>query len=286
MREIIPLVSFPKSGNTWMRFLLANIFKRDENEEINFTNINEFSPTSINQDIAAFSCKSIDNAPIFIKEHANYNDMEEYEYSKAIYIYRNGLDTLKSYWHFTDAQSPGLYKNIDQFSKYYWAYCGHWGDHIESWLFNSAQKKKLKVLPVKYEDLRNNTFTVMERILTFLNLEIEPEIIKKAIENSDSKKMKNMDGSQDFMKSKRKNFHFVRNAKSGEAAETLPYNIVFRFLKYRPNFKIMQKFNYNIPIEIKNTQFKDKFEFENKIFLKLLLYKYKLISLISIKSVK
>lgn len=30
MNEIILLVSFPKSGNTWMPFILSNLFKKDE----------------------------------------------------------------------------------------------------------------------------------------------------------------------------------------------------------------------------------------------------------------
>ena len=34
--EIVPLVSFPKSGNTWVRFLLANLFKKDEDFKIDF----------------------------------------------------------------------------------------------------------------------------------------------------------------------------------------------------------------------------------------------------------
>jgi len=59
--EIIPFVSFPKSGNTWMRFILSNIFKNDD--DVNFNTINLISPTACSQDLDSFAKLLKCNAP-------------------------------------------------------------------------------------------------------------------------------------------------------------------------------------------------------------------------------
>ena len=275
MNELIPLISFPKSGNTWMRFLLANVFKKDIDEEINFSNINDFTLTSAFENMELCSKKIIEGAPIFIKEHANFYNMESYEYNKAIYIYRNGFDVLESYWHFTDAQSPGLYKDINQFSKCYWSYCGHWGEHLYSWMFES--QKNIQVLSIDYDQLKNNTRKVMEEVLSFLGYnDIESDRINNAIENSDSKKMKKLPGGQEFMKSKKENFHFVRKAMKDGAKDNLPSDCKHIFLKNKMNFEMMKHFNFISSKDL--NQYKGE-KIRNNIidqyYCKLLFWKYR-----------
>lgn len=241
MNNLIPLVSYPKSGNTWMRFLLANVFKRDREESITFKNINNFTATSIFDNLDIIKQNVIENGPIFIKEHADFNNIDNYDFKKGIYIYRNGFDVLYSYWHFTDAQSPGLFSNIKQFSRCYWEYCGHWGYHVNSWIFHKNNKE---IFPVCYEKLIENPVEVMVEVLNFLGYNIDENIIKKAVFESDKKNMKNLSGSDEFMKSKKKNFHFVRSGKINESKQNLPDFCKNYFLANNKNFEIMKNLNY------------------------------------------
>jgi hypothetical protein len=243
MNEIIPLVSFPKSGNTWMRFILSNIFKKDRNFEVNFHTINKISPTAHTQQLDDFSKLLKEGSPLFIKEHYDFFSMPYKNYNKVIYIYRNGFDTLLSYWHFRTAQSPDKYPNIETFSKYYWTEFGHWGEHLHSWLFE-AKKHNLLVYGIKYEELLKDPVNVICDCLNELGYSISKECINDAISLSTKDKMKKMNGSDKFMKSKVGGFHFVRSATIGEGEKELSKNCKENFLSYYKNFEMMYKFNY------------------------------------------
>ena len=92
--NVIYLASFPKSGNTWLRFLLANCL---QDGYVSFDNINELMPTSLSE------AKS-DNKIKFIKEHRVLNKVNNYKESKAILIIRNPFDCLASFYKFNNKQ--------------------------------------------------------------------------------------------------------------------------------------------------------------------------------------
>lgn len=241
MNEIIPLVSYPKSGNTWMRFILSNLFKKNESFDVNFKTINDISSTSHSEDHTKMLSLLKPGAPLFIKEHCNYYNMSYKTFDKAIYIYRNGFDTLLSYWHFKNAQSPGLYKNIENFSECYWGDFGHWGDNLFSWLQDTQTNKSHNVYPISYEYLMKEPVNAVKNCMEFLQYDISEGEIQKAIDLSSKEKMKEMDGSAAFMKSKVKDFHFVR---SGEVKKELPQTCQKEFISYQMNYDMMVKYKY------------------------------------------
>ena len=248
MNNIVPLVSFPKSGNTWMRFLLSNLFKKDKNLQINFNNINTFSPTSRYQNLNNFKNHLTAESPIFIKEHINFKDLEYDDFKKAIYIYRNGFDALLSYWHFTNARLPKKYANIETFSKYYWDYCGHWGDHIHSWLYSKKAQSSHSIYAISYEDLMLNPFKTLNDCLIFLGYEFSSQEIEKAIFLSSKEKMSAMENSAEFMKSRVKHFNFVRSATTNESKKNLPLAPKKEFMKNKRNYQLMVKLGYTAKI--------------------------------------
>ena len=83
------IVSYPKSGNTWLRFIIANMLTK---ELVTMKNIDEFVP-----DIYNFK-KQINakGEPRFIKTH----NVNLKQYPKTIYIHRDYRDVLVSYYHF------------------------------------------------------------------------------------------------------------------------------------------------------------------------------------------
>ena len=211
-REMIPIVSYPKSGNTYLRFLLANIVKKS-NKEITFDNINYF--TSTTPFISDINYKRIeknisDNSPILIKEHQFYGNHKDFKFNKVIYLYRDITNVIDSYYHFTNAQKPGLFKSPKDFVMNYWNYCGYWGAHVESWLGGDKISKDTTILAVSYENLVSNTKEEVLRIMNFLNLSVTEEKIEKAIYDSSKDKLRSMK-SDTFMNSKTNNFHFVRH---------------------------------------------------------------------------
>lgn len=272
----VPVISFPKSGNTWLRFVLANIYKRNYDDLIDFKNINEYTATSNDDDLIKIHSNLIPGSPVFIKQHSNYSNMEFHDYEKVIYIYRNGFDALYSYWHFVSAQSPGLYRTIEQFVNYYWSYCGHWGEHLCSWIDNPQVDSKHKVLAICYEEMLSDPLTVLKRCTSFLGKEVDEELLAKALISSDKKNMQGMMGSAEFMKSRNAQFHFVRSGKAGEGEKLNEY-CQNTFLAHAHNYAMMKKFNYiNTPSQWDTIEKHDKPRVLRIIHSKLMFYIYKI----------
>lgn len=201
MSYLVPLVSFPRSGNTWMRVLLAHLFKREDLDIEDFGMVNKVTPTYlVNEDeINQIETYLIPNAPIFIKEHCSYLDMSYTNYDKAIYIYRNKEDTLRSYWRYTQNESPGLFPNYRFFLRCYNSYCGFWEDHVDSWI-RAQTEGRHRIFIVKYEDLVANTFDTLRSCLQFLECQITDEKIGRAIQESSVGNMKNLNVGNIFPK--------------------------------------------------------------------------------------
>src|SRR5207237_6974646 len=85
------IVSYPKSGNTWTRFLIANLLHPEI--QTDFGNINELIP-----DPEALSKRKMDAMPRprVIKSHQYFDP----RYPNVIYIVRDPRDVAVSQYHF------------------------------------------------------------------------------------------------------------------------------------------------------------------------------------------
>jgi len=85
------LVSFPKSGNTWARFLIANLVR--PNEKIDFSNVNRVIPgpeVTSNRDLMRVP------RPRIVKSHQYFDP----RYKQVIYIARDPRDVVVSQYYF------------------------------------------------------------------------------------------------------------------------------------------------------------------------------------------
>src|SRR5580704_17421427 len=218
--EVFPddifLVSYPKSGNTWTRFLLGNVMNPDE--RITFANVERKVP-----DIHAQSKKELKKTPRprLIKSHECFDP----RYRRVIYIVRDPRDVALSAYHY-DRKERNIPDNfpLDTYittrimkrDGYY----GTWGEHAGSWLVNErnilqishlndgfmgavgssgdnvmswlgARGHDREFLLVRYEDLLEDTEHEMTRISEFLGLtQISPEPIAKAVQLSTADSMR------------------------------------------------------------------------------------------------
>lgn len=206
------LASYPKSGNTWARFLLAYALT-DASDTISFKEIGKFIPDSHrNEDISIIN----DNTSIFnnlsrqiIKTHAPYCT----QYNKSIYLIRDGRDVLTSYYHWINARKESHVKLIELIQGNMAS--GLWGTHVLGWLEGPCNKK----LILKYEDFLKDTVRQLELVFSFLDLPSDKERIIKAIELASFKKMQNMernDGLFDGHQESSKKSLFVRSGSAGD----------------------------------------------------------------------
>ncbi len=197
------LVSYPRSGNTWVRFLIANAIK-PENFVIDFHNVQEFVP-EIGRDNDVISRLT---PPRVIKSHALYQP----SYPKVIYLVRDGRDVYVSYYYYR----LKLLKDGTSFSDFLrWKdhFPSPWAKHVQSWY--EKTKHQPNILYVRYEDLLKDTETEMGRMMDFIGLEISQEIFKKAIEDSSFDRMKKIDKEKGRKYNPTGVKDFVRKGKAG-----------------------------------------------------------------------
>jgi hypothetical protein len=204
------IVSYPKSGNSWVRFLIANYITE---APIDFNNVQSLIP-----DIESTPDKinNIKHSPRFIKSHSAYNA----QYPNVIYIARDGRDTAVSYYYYHILIGK-IDKNMD-FRTYFYDFFlkgnlkfGGWGEHVNSW------KSASNVLFIKYEDMLRDTEKEFKKILKYSELEFNTEKINKALNNSSLKNMQQTESmNHDYLKQVRNfqntGYGFVRKGVLGD----------------------------------------------------------------------
>ena len=230
------LVSYPRSGNTWTRFLIANLVFPDK--VVDFRNIEKLIPDANSQ--SSRTLKSTP-PPRVIKTHEYF----DHRYPKTIYIVRDPRDVALSYYQFSRKygqidEKVSLENFVDDFvcGRLISADYGTWGENVGSWMY--ARGHSLSFLLVRYEDMRQNPTTELTRISTFMGIRPDPVRLQKAVELSDADHMRKLEELQDdqwqktlgyvarreYKKKKRKDIPFIGWAKAGGWRNSLPESCV------------------------------------------------------------
>ena len=208
------LVSYPKSGNTWTRFLIANLVYPEKNPD--FSNINDLLP-----DVEAMAKRDLERAarPRLLKSHQYFDP----RYPKVIYIVRDPRDVVLSEYYF-DIKRRAIaddYPKQQFVSRFVRGELNHpygtWGENAASWFY--TRRGDPRFLLVKYEALQSQAMDEMERIAGFLGISAAPDRLALAIEQSSADRMRALEKKQAHLWSStretRKDKPFVRSAKSG-----------------------------------------------------------------------
>jgi hypothetical protein len=218
------LVSYPKSGNTWVRFLLANLIY--PNEAVGFANINRLLPAP-----GVLSKKFLKTLPRprILKSHEPF----DVRFRKVIYLVRDPRDVAVSEYYFDRKKryiAPEM--TLEQFIKPFLAgetsSYGSWWEHTASWI--GPRHGNPSFLLVRYEDLLADSVGETGKIAEFLGIDADEERLKAAVERSSADRMRKLE-QQDAnkwtgTKNTRKDIPFVRAAKSGGWKESLPRPLV------------------------------------------------------------
>ncbi|MGF1588987.1 MAG: sulfotransferase domain-containing protein [Pleurocapsa sp.] len=224
------IASYPKSGNTWIRFLVANLIHPEQ--DINFSNIDRKIP-----DIYQKTNQYLLNLPKprIIKSHEYFDP----RYQKVFYIVRDPRDVLVSnYYHYLKYSWDEQPKSMEEFSQDFISGSyemfgdanrfGSWKDNVGSWL--GAKDGDANFMLIRYEDLEQNKEDNAARIARFFNANDSLSNVRQAIKNSSVKRMRNLEKKEADVwptrQSQRKNISFVRAAKSGNWSEELSSSIV------------------------------------------------------------
>jgi Sulfotransferase domain len=215
------LVSYPKSGNTWVRFLIANLVHTDE--PVTFTNMESRLPS-----IYILPDRELRRIPRprVLKSHECFHP----RYQNVIYIVRDPRDVAVSYFHYNIKKRLLAHDaSIEQYLPMFLndeldMRVGSWSDHVLSWI-NMAETRN-KFLLLRYEDMLVNAEGELARVAEFLNIPATSDRLKRAVELSSAGRMRNLEKQQAgewvFTKGMRQDIPFIRSAKSGGWRASLP----------------------------------------------------------------
>lgn len=215
------LTSYPRSGNTWTRFLVGNLIC--PNETVSFTNIETIVPDMYKT--ADMVLRRLPR-PRVLKSHEPFDP----RYRRIIYIVRDPRDVAISNYHWemklrsiTDGYPIAEF--VPRWMEpQFWLRIGSWADHVNSWLATRAENPSF--LLVRYEDLKKNPQKELGRMANLLGIDPEAHILDRAVASSSAERMSQMESTQAGQwvatHRTRQDKPFVRQGASGGWRSVLP----------------------------------------------------------------
>lgn len=185
----ILLVGYPKSGNTWLQYLLAYITGshsvnlddlQNENQQHNAQKLREEKESKHSSDFL--------NGLYICKTHSLPKGISDIDgYKGIVQIVRDPRDVIVSYYYFIhffrmSKSNPELVNNYSKlqqsrnFNQMIKKVCGELNNYYQQW---RAVPNKIAV---KYEDLQSNPEETIRTILKTLNIDAPDFLIKEGIE--------------------------------------------------------------------------------------------------------
>ena len=255
-RPLLWLASYPKSGNTWARVLLAHYLAPAGTVDPGIPMVaSETSPARSHFDDAAGlvssdltpdeidalrplvyrrSAATTTIRPLFVKLHDAYrhdvegNPLFPPDRSQgAILIVRHPLDVAISYQH--HVATEGLDAIVARMcnpqeviggkarAQYHQRTFG-WSGHYLSW----TRQRDMPVLVVRYEDMIENTPRELARIVDFAGLPVVNARIAAAVEQSRFDRLQAAEMQETFRELPTAARHFFRSGRIGEGIAALP----------------------------------------------------------------
>jgi len=204
------VVSYPRSGNTWTRFLIANLIGRPTLETISAM-IPEIYLYA-NRQLLRFP------RPRILKSHEPFDP----RYKKVIYIVRDPRDVAVSLYHYSRKRRdiPDGYP-MDEFVMRYvrgdfFDFCGTWQQHVASWLFTLPEGQ---MLWLRYEDMLDDAAGALQKIAGFMGITLTAEKLAAAIQASSYETLRALERSESqqmrMTKGTRRDIPFIRSATKG-----------------------------------------------------------------------
>jgi len=279
---IIWLSSYPKSGNTWLRSLLASYYFSKEGD-FNFNllkYIDQFPSYDYFKNYDKTFINPTDTAEFWIEEQKKINSNNKVKFFKthnalckinnysftdskntlaAIYIIRdprNVITSLANHYEI-DADQAFEFMTTEQKAitqKKENSYVGFvalfsWIFHQESWTNN----KLFPTLVIRYEDLQNETFFTLKKVIDFIEKQINSknsfnrDKAKKSVQSCDFERLKKLEINEGFNESpisKKDNsrINFFKLGKDNDYKKLLTEELISKMnLKFKNEIK---KFNY------------------------------------------
>mgnify|MGYP006086093317 CR=1 FL=1 len=239
--EKILMYGYPKSGNTWLRFLLYNycnlLLNNEEVETISYNRLNILQNNIMDRGTTFLPEKGF---PLFYRTH-RINKRTYNLFDKKIFIHRNPLDTLiSSYYFFKDREVPfyddpknlrDKLHNVDFYITY----------KIDEWIHFFNTSVKCADIVMNYSNIKLDAEKELTELINFLEWNLDTKLIKKSVRFSSFNEVKKM-GREKMQKygngpkDGRFKGEFTRSGKEGQFYTELKKETINSVLNKFPEF--------------------------------------------------
>jgi hypothetical protein len=232
------LISYPKAGNTWVRFLLGQAWTL---RPLDFASIERVIP-----DTYRHTDRYLLRAPRprILKSHSRYRP----RFPKVIYIVRDPRDLAISYYHWRKKRGffdkPGAPQmELQDYLRHFaeqpreLAFAA-WDFHVNSWLEGAAALgAKFKL--VTYEEIERSPEGVLRDLGRFVGWRLDSYSVRFAVNASQADRMRRAEAARRDHSEKNP---FVRKARSGQWREV--FDDELNQLYWERFGPLMERFGY------------------------------------------
>jgi hypothetical protein len=215
--------SYPRSGTTLTQWILYLLTHEEQPDPTHLTRVSPWFERSLA--IGELTAADLDRfpSPRVFKSHLPREWLPDG--ARYIYVERDGLDVLVSYFHFYRAYL-GFRGSIEDFHGLFVEgrlQYGSWFEHVAGW---RARASDPDVLVVRYDELLNDRKASIERIVDFLGWKRDERRIDRAVIESSFEAMKRRESVFDhatalLLERGVSPRSFLRSGQSGSGADAL-----------------------------------------------------------------
>jgi len=202
MQDISYIAAFPKSGITYLNFMLFHILFDCPQDAGKIDSDYIFD---LHESLSRVPAPS--DVPRYVKIHFPYGQGLPLRQrgSRVVYLLRDPIDVMMSIWDFKhlmgedgllDATPADEQAKFQLFCRHWlttggmiYPWAGSWKNNVGSWL----DQTEMPLLVVAYERLKAQPFEELRRILQFLGREATDERIKAAVEAGRPENMRKLE---------------------------------------------------------------------------------------------
>lgn len=221
------LVGHPKSGNTWLAYMLAIVLQKERAHGVTMANPKEFIPVVHGRDHHIALYRRLPCPRIFRNEWPVFPEL----YPKTLYILRDPRSVLVSYFHHYLMATQDRTMTIESFVEEYLTYgCirrfgplqVRWDRQVNAWRQRALRQP---VLQVRYEDMVRDRERVLKEVLAFSQVPYSDSDVQRAVERGSFEAMRRDEerhGAESFVGRRTAQGRFLREGKVDGWRSDLP----------------------------------------------------------------
>ncbi len=195
------LATYPRSGSTWMRFLL---YESLTGQSADFDAVNTHKGRNARRVLA--------NGGRVVGTHDRYSHGDR----KVVYMVRDPRSVVISEYKLEQRQ--GSERSFDEFFNAFLEGntnpFGSWSDHVQYWM-TSVPARRGHLHLVKFEELRGQPEQTLARVTDFLGVALDRETIENVIRNNSVERMRAKEDVAPRATFKRARSHEIRFVNEG-----------------------------------------------------------------------